>query len=528
MKPDQTEAPSKPRLSVSFHNFWPGFEAKRHFLTKSLSQTYDIEIVEAGRDVQISSVYRTRRLPAIPNGRPLKVWYSPEALDPRAQIFDLHFGFRPKTSLLGERWFRYPIWITQIDWWDPASPFHVDRLLSQRRMTERTEFCNFIYTNETSIRTEFFMRLNEVRPVASYGRVLNNTGFQPQHKSGKMTVLANSTFTIAFENLLSAGYVTEKLLDPLLAGSVPIYWGPPEAKTDFNSEAFVFAEDFASMQDLVRHVLSLADSRDALNALATAPPFPCNRIPYEHTPDFFVDRVSEALSGPPQPIITDRGPWAPAPGTLRSIERKVRKMRYTLVAKFRNRKRTGQKVKGYSTLETKMIMREPPGIPFVHSPSVSVVVGCFNQAGFVDTALLSVAAQTYSNFDCVIVDDLSTDNSRETIRNTLASLNDSRFRFEPRQTNGGQMASMLAGLDATEGPLVSFLDGDDVWRPNFLDCHVKAHLSRAGGCGYVLFRCRAYRQRRHFAGRQSSQFSQRGSATGEPKRRDFERRRRRR
>jgi glycosyltransferase involved in cell wall biosynthesis len=118
--------------------------------------------------------------------------------------------------------------------------------------------------------------------------------------------------------------------------------------------------------------------------------------------------------------------------------------------------------------------------PFVRLPRVSVCIGCFNQAQFVEKAIRSVAAQTYVAFDCVVVDDLSSDGTRDLIQSCLTNLGDERFRFISRPHNGGQMATMMTGLDATGGPLVAFLDGDDVWHPTFLECHVGAHLSGAG------------------------------------------------
>lgn len=120
------------------------------------------------------------------------------------------------------------------------------------------------------------------------------------------------------------------------------------------------------------------------------------------------------------------------------------------------------------------------GTPLATLPAVSVCIGCFNQADFIETAIRSVAAQTYAALDCVIVDDSSTDDSVERIQACLAEMNDDRFRFLPCRNNGGQMATLLAGFDATDAPLVAFLDGDDAWHANFLECHVMAHLSRAG------------------------------------------------
>lgn len=113
-------------------------------------------------------------------------------------------------------------------------------------------------------------------------------------------------------------------------------------------------------------------------------------------------------------------------------------------------------------------------------PLVSVSIACFNQEAFIEAAIRSVAAQSYGAFECVVVDDMSTDDSRRRIQACLDEMRDSRFRFLPQPKNRGQMATMMAGLDATGGPLAAFLDGDDVWHPGFLERHVKAHLSPAG------------------------------------------------
>ena len=121
-----------------------------------------------------------------------------------------------------------------------------------------------------------------------------------------------------------------------------------------------------------------------------------------------------------------------------------------------------------------------PAAAFAQKPSVSVVVGCFNQVDFVETAIRSVAQQSYRHLECVVVDDASTDGSQQRIRASIAELADERIRFLDRPVNGGQMSNMLQGLDATQSPFVAFLDADDVWNGDFVERHVAAHLSREG------------------------------------------------
>jgi hypothetical protein len=298
--PDKTAAKAarKPELSVSFHNFMADTDHKSSFFARALSRSFNVKISSAGRDLQISSVFGRDPLPAVGSTQPLRVWWTSEAREPHSQLFDLYFGFRPRT-LVGERWHRFPFWAACINWWDAASLTHVSRLVNPPTPRPRPRFCNFIYSNPVAIRTEFFLRLNAKRRVDSMGLVLNNVGEPVVRRAGKMRAVEESLFTIAFENQISPGYVTEKLLDPLIAGSIPIYWGAEEARSDFNPEAFIFAADFDSFDDLVAHVLKVADSKDALEALAFAPRVRENRIPYEHTPDFFADRIMEALSGKP-------------------------------------------------------------------------------------------------------------------------------------------------------------------------------------------------------------------------------------
>src|SRR5262245_44156392 len=70
-------------------------------------------------------------------------------------------------------------------------------------------------------------------------------------------------------------------------------------------------------------------------------------------------------------------------------------------------------------------------------PRVAVIVTCYNYARFVEDALDSVAAQTYPNFECVIVDDASTDDSLCIIERWIAAANDSRFRLIKSVSNRG-------------------------------------------------------------------------------------------
>lgn len=99
---------------------------------------------------------------------------------------------------------------------------------------------------------------------------------------------------------------------------------------------------------------------------------------------------------------------------------------------------------------------------------VSIVVATYNYARFLPTALHSICAQTYTNWEAIVVDDGSTDNTAEIVK---PYLEDPRFRYV-RTENRGQPAAKNRGIREACGELVAFLDGDDVWLSEKLERQV--------------------------------------------------------
>ena len=123
-------------------------------------------------------------------------------------------------------------------------------------------------------------------------------------------------------------------------------------------------------------------------------------------------------------------------------------------------------------------------------PRLSVVVTCFNCPDYVGDAIRSVARQSFRDFDCVIVDDASTDNSAAVVQQTLDALADPRFRLIRLEKNVGQTGATRRGLAATQAPFVCFLDSDDLWNEDFLERHLAAHLNEAYAVGFTACNAR--------------------------------------
>ncbi len=109
-------------------------------------------------------------------------------------------------------------------------------------------------------------------------------------------------------------------------------------------------------------------------------------------------------------------------------------------------------------------------------PMISFVVTSFNYGKFILTTLESIKAQTYKNFEIIIVDDCSSDNSCEIIEDFISYNQDLKITLIKHEKNMGQFASMITGLNAAQGEFISFIDSDDVLIPQYAKSHIRVHL----------------------------------------------------
>ncbi len=103
------------------------------------------------------------------------------------------------------------------------------------------------------------------------------------------------------------------------------------------------------------------------------------------------------------------------------------------------------------------------------SPKVSVVIPTYNRVCTVVRAIESVLTQTYQNLEIIVVDDGSTDNTREVIER----LHDPRVRYIRHGENRGGSLARNTGIEAATGEYIAFLDSDDEWLPEKLERQVQ-------------------------------------------------------
>ncbi len=108
---------------------------------------------------------------------------------------------------------------------------------------------------------------------------------------------------------------------------------------------------------------------------------------------------------------------------------------------------------------------------------VSIVVPVYNAADYILQTIEMVQRQTYENFELILVDDASTDNSVELIQGVIKN-GDDRIKLIPKTVNGGAAKARNTGITAATGRYIAFLDADDIWNERKLEKQIEFIRSR--------------------------------------------------
>jgi glycosyltransferase involved in cell wall biosynthesis len=118
---------------------------------------------------------------------------------------------------------------------------------------------------------------------------------------------------------------------------------------------------------------------------------------------------------------------------------------------------------------------------------VSVIMPTYNCASFIGETLDSIKAQTYTNWEVVIVDDCSKDNTKEIVEKYMAD--DPRIKYHCLEVNSGAAVARTVAMEKADGEYMAFCDSDDLWMPDKLE----RQLAFMNENGYA-FSCTAYEQ----------------------------------
>lgn len=295
-------------IRIKFVDVPPDFDPERHWITRTLRKRYNVVF----SDLPEFLFYSVFGLEFDQYQNCVKIFFTGEDTIPNFNECDyamchdrITFGDRYIRADIGERYGR-PIGTLQPDWiktgiesdlWLNSSIIDIGRGIQDRSIVSEEllnrKFCNFVYSNDVFgegaiLRKQFCLELMKYRHVDCPGRILTNMengiplrwGVKDGKDSiaenwavSKLEFIKNYKFTIAFENIAVPGHTTEKLIHPLYAYSVPIYWGDPEVVKDFNPKAFINCNDYGNdFKKIIKRIIELDnDDKQYLEMLRQPP-----------------------------------------------------------------------------------------------------------------------------------------------------------------------------------------------------------------------------------------------------------------
>lgn len=253
----------KQKLKINFTDFWPRFNKTDNFFWNLLSKQYDPEISDQP-DILFYSYFGRE----FTKYKCFRVLFQGENARPDFTECDYAFSF---DYLDDPRNYRLPLYVMYAD---------VNRLTLPKDpesiADSKTRFCAFVVSNKYSIeRISFFRKLSKYKPVDSGGMYLNNVGGPVKNK---VEFIRDHKFTIAFENSSYPGYTTEKIFEPMLVNSIPLYWGNPLVGRDFNTKSFLNFHDYPNMDAFIEKIIQIDTSRDLYLEMLAQPYFTNNEI----------------------------------------------------------------------------------------------------------------------------------------------------------------------------------------------------------------------------------------------------------
>jgi hypothetical protein len=270
---------------IAFTDFWDGFDPNRNFFTGLFGLIDNVRVVSPDEcDILIFSCFGSRNMKF--NDKK-KIFYTGENLRPNYDMpyidsrgffvgkCDFSFSFDINDD---ERNIRVPLWIIQIDWFNqvgygnPQFVMPYEKLMNNDFLNkEKSKFCSFVFNSNAPYRYEIIEELSKYKEVDCFGKPHKNK--IPYGELNKLNAISDYRFNLCFENSLSPGYYTEKLIHAKYAGCIPIYWSDIGVGKEFNSDSILNLSNYNSVKDMCEHIIEIDKSETQYRALKEKPMF---------------------------------------------------------------------------------------------------------------------------------------------------------------------------------------------------------------------------------------------------------------
>lgn len=279
-------------VKVKFDQLYKGFNTSDNFFTRQLSAKYEVKISDDPDFYFFSHpVYGSKNYSKYKCHR---IFLGGENIRADWNICD--YVLDSDFYVNNPRQKRWPLWA----YWS-WSLAQMNQQKSFTNLNDKKKFCCMVVSNPTcKERNQFFHKLSKYKKVDSGGRFLNNIGFPVENK---IEFIKDYKFVISFENSSFPGYTTEKLIEPLIVNSIPIYWGNQVVGKDFNTDSFINIKDAFQFDEAINKIIELDNDQEKYLIMRNEPCFVNHKIPGEFSDesvrDFFDFIIEDSKSKKP-------------------------------------------------------------------------------------------------------------------------------------------------------------------------------------------------------------------------------------
>tara|TARA_R100000406_G_C3076452_1_gene115669 strand:- start:33 stop:890 length:858 start_codon:yes stop_codon:yes gene_type:complete len=285
-------------MKITFSDFWQypkAFDPNNNFFIHIIRDLFeDVEVVEPeDADVMFFSLFGNE------NGRYKdckKIFFTGENVRPNFKRCDFSLTFDADEH--GGKNFRLPLWYLYIDWFEvnsydnpdwliPESYLYNDNEFTQKK---KDKFCSIVYGKQIESRINAIQNISSnYKQVDVFGKA-NPNYYLPDGEKYKLDLISNYKFSLCYENSVTPGYHTEKLLHGKVAGNIPIYYGDKSIGEDFNPDCFINAVDMSD-EELIQKIIELDQSDNLYNKMAKEPIF-TEKVSLDNIKDFLFKSLS--------------------------------------------------------------------------------------------------------------------------------------------------------------------------------------------------------------------------------------------
>lgn len=283
----------KEKIKIGFTDFWGYdqylFNPNDNYFVDLFSLKYDVIVSNDNPDLLIYSVFGEH----FKNYNCKKILFSGENRDMVEHYQHANVALSHKDENDNEIYM--PLWTIFVNWFNkeqlrplPSNPTYLlslDKIQNNRErfLNNDRKFCAFINNNPVQDRIDLFNQLQTYAKVDSYGSLFNNVGYQLRgSEKDKVDLLDNYKFTIAYENSIHHGYVTEKIIQPMEAGCIPIYKGG-------------FFNRYFDMDAVITFPNDILENRKNYKDLVMIPPLRLDNIMNDFSPEIMLEKILKKL-----------------------------------------------------------------------------------------------------------------------------------------------------------------------------------------------------------------------------------------